>query len=186
MSAHGERIGAISGKLPIAKAWVPETVTYRGALVVHDGACWQALQDTAQPPGGCDWVNVARAGRDGRDSASLNLRGPYDMGQPYERLDVVEFGGDAFVARHDGPGLCPGEDWLALSASGPKGDKGETGPRGHRGDRGAAGHPVTISSWLVDPERYKASPRLSNGQVGPMLDLRPLFELFQKQTSPYG
>jgi hypothetical protein len=129
--ARGARgaYGAISGKLPIAKAWSPETVTYQGAFVVHDGACWQAVKDTAQRPGGCDWVNVARAGRDGRDGASLNLRGPYDTDKSYYRLDVVEFGGDAFVARRNGAGLCPGEDWLPFSAHGPKGDKGETGPR---------------------------------------------------------
>jgi hypothetical protein len=78
----------------------------------------------------------------------------------------------------------PSEDWLPFSVRGPKGDKGETGPRGHRGDRGVTAQPVTICSWLVDPERYRASPLLSNGQVGAMLELRPLFELFQKQTSP--
>src|SRR5262249_41574797 len=133
---------------------------------------------------GLDWVLCARAGRDGHDGASLNLRGPFDVNTRYERLDVVEFGGDAFVARRNGPGLCPGEDWLPLSARGSKGDKGETGPRGPPGDRGAAEQPVTICSWLVDPERYRASPLLSNGQVGAILDLRPLFELFQKQTSP--
>jgi hypothetical protein len=69
----------LGGKLPIAKVWAPETVAYQGSLVVHDGACWQALQDTAQCPGGSDWVSVARAGRDGRDGASLSLRGPYDV-----------------------------------------------------------------------------------------------------------
>jgi hypothetical protein len=154
-AAHEERMGAISGKLPIAKVWTPETVAYQGSLVVHDGACWQAVQDTAQRPGGCDWVNVARAGRDGRDGMSLNLRGPYDVDTPYECLDIVEFGGDAFVARRNGPGLCPGEDWLPLSARGPKGDKGETGPRGSKGNRGPSG--AKIAEWRINRECFVAS-----------------------------
>ena len=79
---------------------------------------------------------------------------------------------------------CVREKIDCRSRRGPKGDRGAPGPRGHRGDRGAAEQPVTIRSWLVDPERYRASPLLSNGQVGAMLELRPLFELFQKQTSP--
>jgi TolB-like protein/class 3 adenylate cyclase len=78
----------------------------------------------------------ARADRDGQDGMSLTLRGPYDVDAPYECLDVVEFGRDAFVARRNGAGLCPGEDWLTLSVRGPKGDKRDPGPRGTKGDSG--------------------------------------------------
>jgi hypothetical protein len=180
LAAHEERMGAISGKLPIARAWSPETVTYQGGFVVHDGACWQAIQDTAQRPGGCDWVNVARAGRDGRDGASLNLRGPYDVDERYDRLDVVEFGGDAFVARRNGPGICPGEDWLPLSARGPKGDKGETGPRGSKGNRGPSG--AKIAEWRINRECFVAVPFFSDGTAGPPLRLRDLFQEFLNQT----
>jgi hypothetical protein len=40
-----------------------------------------------------------------------------------------------------------------------------------------------IVSWQVDRERFRASPLLSNGTVGPMLELRSLFEEYQAQTS---
>jgi hypothetical protein len=43
--------------------------------------------------------------------------------------------------------------------------------------------PVSIVSWQIDCERYRASPLMSNGTVGPMLELRELFEQFQLETS---
>jgi hypothetical protein len=52
------------GTLPEVKEWQPETVVYRGQLVTHDGALWQARADTAQQPGRWDWSLVARSGRD--------------------------------------------------------------------------------------------------------------------------
>jgi len=165
--AHEERMAAICGTLPIARAWRPETLTYQGVFVVHDGACWQAVTDTAQAPGGSDWVSVARAGRDG---TSLNLRGPFDVDKRYERLDVVAFVGDGFVARRNGPGLCPGEDWLPLSLRGPKGDKGQTGPRGHKGNRGPSG--AKIAEWRINRERFVAVPFFSDGTAGPPLQLQ--------------
>jgi hypothetical protein len=42
---------------------------------------------------------------------------------------------------------------------------------------------ATIVSWQIDPERFGASPLMSNGTVGPMLELRSLFEEYQAQTS---
>ena len=45
-----------TGKLPIVKAYMPETVHYEGDVVVHGGATWQALRDTARaPPHVDDW-----------------------------------------------------------------------------------------------------------------------------------
>jgi hypothetical protein len=66
-----------------------------------------------------------------------------------------------------------------------KGAKGDPGPRGHRGDRGARGAaetPVTIRAWSVDVEEYRVCPVLSNGQIGPALDLRVLFARFGHET----
>ena len=50
-----------------------------------------------------------------------------------------------------------------------QGDKGETG--------------ATIVSWQIDHERFRASPLMSDGTVGPMLELRSLFEEYLAQTS---
>jgi hypothetical protein len=102
------------------------------------------------------------------------------MDKRYERLDVVEFGNDAFAARRDGPGLCPCEDWLALSVRGSKGDKGETGPRGHKGNRGPSG--AKIAEWRINRGRFVAVPFFSDGTAGPPLRLRDLFQEFLNQT----
>jgi len=169
------------GKLTIAKTYEPGAVVYRGEIVVHDGATWQAKCDTAQTAGGSDYVCVARAGVDGADGRSLSLRGPYDMHAKYTNLDIVEFGGELFVALSDHPALCPGEGWRLLALRGKVGEKGASGPRGHKGDRGPSG--VKLHSWQIDRERYRASPLMEDGTVGPMLELRPLFEQFQIETS---
>jgi hypothetical protein len=52
---------------------------------------------------------------------------------------------------------------------GERGEKGETGP--------------SIVSWQIDRERYHASPLMSDGTVGPMLELREFFEQFLRETS---
>ena len=60
--------------------------------------------------------------------------------------------------------------------------EGDPGPRGPRGNRDAAETPVTIVGWALDVEDYRACPALSNGEVGAILDLRPLFEQFHDET----
>jgi hypothetical protein len=53
-----------------------------------------------------------------------------------------------------------------------------------RGERGVKGEPgPSIVSWQIDRERYRASPLMSNGTVGPMLELRGLFEQFLSETA---
>jgi hypothetical protein len=102
----------------------------------------------------------------------------------YKRLDIVVSDGDSFIAKHDDPGICPSDGWQLLSEHGRPGRKGETGERGIRGERGEKGEPgPSIVSWQIDRERYRASPLMSDGTVGPMLELRPLFEQFQLETS---
>ena len=56
--------------------------------------------------------------------------------------------------------------------------RGGAGPRGHRTDKGAAEEPVTIRSWQIDHQRFRASQLLSNGQIGAILELRMLFQEF--------
>jgi glutathione S-transferase len=181
LAALEERLKGTPGKLPVAKVWHPESVTYQSEFVCHEGSLYQARKDTAQAPGGSDWICVARAGR---DAITPNVRGTFSVDEAYERLDIVVSDGDSFIAKHDDPGICPGDGWQLLSRQGRPGSKGETGERGTCGERGEKGAPgPSIASWQVDRERYRASPLMSNGTVGPMLELRPLFEQFLSETS---
>src|SRR5262249_39681958 len=159
------------------------------------------LKDTGKPPAAdhSDWILLARAGRDGCDGLTLNVRGPFDAYKAYARLDVVEYGGASYVARRDDPGLCPRDGWQALAArgkagdkgpsgprgekgdkgergekglSGPRGEKGLPGPRGERGDKGERGEATpTIVSWQIDRAHYRAVPTMSDGRAGATLDL---------------
>jgi hypothetical protein len=154
-------------------------VHYGGEVVVHRGATYQALCDTARaPPHVDDWVCLASAGRDGCDGRTPNVCGEYDARKTYAQLDVVAFDGAGYIARKDDPRICPGPGWLPLSKQGKAGRKGETGQRGPRGEKGERGEPGrSFISWQLDRVNYRVSPLMSNG-VGPMLELRGLFEQF--------
>src|SRR5262249_8304680 len=147
---------------------------------------WQARKDTAQAPGGSDWVCVARGGRDG---LTPNIRGAFNAHKVYARLDIVEYDGAGYLARRDAPGGpgIPGNGWQLMSRSGRRGATGETGevgPRGRKGERGARGEATpTIITWTIDPVHYRAVPTMSDGTFGASLDLRPLFEQFVVETS---
>jgi hypothetical protein len=101
IAALERRLRAVPGRLPVAKLWQPDSVTYEAQVVSHDGASYQALRDTAQMPGGSDWICVARAGRDGRDGLTPNVRGTFNAYKTYARLDVVEFDNGGLVASAD-------------------------------------------------------------------------------------
>ena len=49
--------------------------------------------------------------------------------------------------------------------------RGIAGPEGKRGPPGNI-----ISGWIVDRSNYRITPRLSDGSLGPPLELRALFE----------
>jgi hypothetical protein len=121
LAALEERLKRVPGKLPVAKIWRPESVTYEGEFVCYDGVLYQARKDTAQNPGGVDWACVARAGRDGCDGRTPNVCGEYDARKTYAQLDVVAFDGASFIARKDNPGICPGPGWQSLSRQGKPG-----------------------------------------------------------------
>src|SRR5262249_31779400 len=87
IGALERRLKAVPGKLPVAKAWRPESVTYQAEFVCHEGALWQACTDTAQAPGGTDWICVARAGRDG---STPSICGTFNAHKTYARLAIVE------------------------------------------------------------------------------------------------
>jgi hypothetical protein len=110
-------------------------------------------------------------------------KGSWSASTRYDILDLVNYQDCSYLATRSNPGKPGvGEGWQMIAAKEPKGDLGSRGPRGARGDRGAAGTPVTIVGWSLDIENYRARPAMNNGEVGAILDLRPLFERFHDET----
>ena len=168
------------GKLPIAKIWRQDSVTYEAQVVCYDGSLYQALKDTAQVPGGSDWICLAVAGR---DAITPQVRGTYKNDEQYKKLDVCAFNGASFIARHDDPGECPGRGWQLLASRGKTGDKGLPGPRGEKGPQGEQGPPGPIvTAWEIDHANYRARAIMSDGSDGGTLDLRSLFEQFHTEA----
>jgi hypothetical protein len=94
-------------------------------------------------------------------------------------LDIVIINGSTFVALKDRPGPCPGADWQLLASRGSRGDRGPKGERGLTGPIGQRGQAAaSIQYWQVDRAHYAAIPMMSDGSVGPTLELRALFEQF--------
>jgi hypothetical protein len=111
------------------------------------------------------------------------VRGAFDPNETYTRLDIVAFNNGAFIARHDEPGPCPGDGWQLIAAEGARGEKGSPGPRGPQGAKGEKGDPgFTIVDWEIDRPNYQAIPVMSDGTEGPPLELRGLFEQFNRET----
>jgi hypothetical protein len=106
------------------------------------------------------------------------VRGTYEPGTTkYREFDVVVHNGASFVCLKDDPRTCPGEDWQMIARQGQRGVAGEKGERGPAGPQGEPG--VVIRSWQVDRKSYVATPVLSDGTLGPVLQLGALFEQFQ-------
>jgi hypothetical protein len=163
---------------PQVKAWSPDAISYRGDVVTHAGATWQAQRDTAKEPPHPDWIELAMPGRDGRDAVSPTVRGTWRADATYKFLDVVALNRGSFVAKYDNPGICPGDGWQLLVSA----VKGERGLRGERGPSGPPGPPIAIASWVIDRASFTASPIMSDGGEGPPLELRGLFEQYQFET----
>ena len=166
------------GRLPIAKEWLREKVYYEGEVITYDGATYQALHDTGEPPdNGAHWICLAAPGRDAK---SFRHRGTFKDDAEYVWHDIVALNGGSFLALHDKPGLCPGPGWQLLCAQGKRGAPGEPGPRGPTGVAGPPGHDAEIIiGWAVDRTSYTVTPMMSDGTSGPPLNLRGLFEQFQ-------
>jgi hypothetical protein len=182
LAALEERLKSVPGKLPVAKTWQPENVTYQAEFVSHNGSLYQARKDTAQAPGGSDWVCVARHGR---DAITPTVRGAYDVNDSYGELDIVSFDGAAYVAKSDDPGLCPGEGWERLSKRGQRGRRGEAvrGPQGEKGAKGDKGDDaLEIVNWHIDSVNYRVVRFTNSGQAGKPLELRALFERFLEEV----
>jgi hypothetical protein len=170
------------GVLPPVKAWRQGMVVYEGELASFVGELYQAKFDTGLQPGDPDaWTCVARAGK---DAAQVTPKGSWSASINYDMLSLVTYQDGAYLATRSDPGEPGGAKggWQMIAGKGSKGDPGPRGPRGNRGDRGAAETPVTIREWSIDIKGYRASPILSNGEVGAILDLRPFFERFGCET----
>jgi hypothetical protein len=115
-----------AGKLPIAKEWQREKVYYEGEVATYDGATYQALRDTGEPPDNeAHWICLAAPGRDAK---SFHHRGTFKDDAEYASHDIVALNGGSFLALHDKPGLCPGPGWHRGGAS----DLGEGSDRDER------------------------------------------------------
>jgi hypothetical protein len=172
------------GKLPPVRRWVEGSVCYESDVVIHLGGTYQAVRDTAKPPGEhIDWLCVSAPGRDGRDGIdgrSFTLRGIFDGNAEYKFLDVVTLNSSWFVATCDDPGPCPGSNWR-VGPTGKRGDKGERGQRGDKGDKGDPGLSAPqIIKWIT--ENYSLIPIYSDGSRGPAIVVRSLFEQFQREA----
>jgi hypothetical protein len=171
------------GRLPLIKGFEADTVHYSGDVVSHLGGSWQAQRDTGRAPPHADWTPLALGGRDGADGASPTVRGTWRAEESYRQLDICALNNGSFIAKRDDPGTCPGEGWQLLTSPGRQGKSGEPGPRGPSGVQGERGPPgVTIKNWRVDSRGYVATPILSDGSLGPELELRSLFEQFLDET----
>src|SRR5262249_21829640 len=119
---------------------------------------------------------IAGLQRDFRDETKAMLdqalatrvRGTFAPNTNYARGDMVVLDGGSFVARKDNPGPCPGAGWQLMAK---QGQRGIAGPKGERGPPGAV-----ISGWILDRGNFRVTPRLSDGSLGPPLELRELFE----------
>lgn len=72
---------------------------------------------------------------------SIVPKGEYNSSTPYERLDLVYYGGSGYIVLRDVVGVTPtdGEDYMLLTKGGDKGDKGDQGDKGEKGDTGEQG-----------------------------------------------
>jgi hypothetical protein len=109
----------------------------------------------------------------------MNLRGTYEASASYKGLDVVALDGGLFIARRDDPGPCPGDGWQLSARQGKSGLRGERGEKGERGERAPR-----MNTWQIDRARYVATPVMTDGSTGPPLELRELFQQFQRETTP--
>jgi hypothetical protein len=110
------------------------------------------------------------------------VKGTYDLRETYSQLDIVACDGAAFIARHDNPGICPGDGWQLMSRQGKPGRRGETGERGPRGEKGDVGPPAAQFLGSRINENYDLLRILSDG-TKEVLALRPAFEQFLRETA---
>ena len=102
--------------------------------------------------------------------------GLFDSERQYRKYDVVSLHGAEWRAKCDAPGPLPGDGWALAAKAGERGKRGELGPRGERGMPAAA-----IAEWHV--RDYRAVPVMSDGSIGPALDLSALFAQYHIEAA---
>ena len=103
------------------------------------------------------------------------IKGTHNPQAEYSVGDVVALDGGSFIARKDNPGKCPGDGWQLMAR---QGQRGIAGPEGKRGPPGNI-----IVGWILDRSNFRVTPRLSDGTLGPPLELRALFEPVEDNTA---
>ncbi len=96
--------------------------------------------------------------------------GLFDPERQYRKYDLVTFRDSEWRARCDEPGELPGDDWALSARAGSKGKQGE------RGERGPA---ISIAGW--EQRDFRIVPVMSDGSIGPPLDLRAIFEQYDAE-----
>jgi hypothetical protein len=97
--------------------------------------------------------------------------GLYRAGRVYRKFDIVTLNGSEWRAKRDDPGTIPGDDWAMAAVRGSRGKPGE------KGERGPAA--LSIVDWAT--RDFQAVPIMSDGSLGPALDLRELFEQYHHE-----
>jgi hypothetical protein len=173
------------GVLPVVSVYKGGEVYYRGNVVTHLGATFQARKDTGRTPPHEDWICLAMAGR---DAVSPVIRGTYVENAEYAQHHVVALGGSSFIAKCDAPGACPGDDWQLIASAGKPGKPGPPGPAGPAGQAGAAGpagpkgaDAFVTKGYRADRKAYALVPVNAYGIEGEPIPLRELFEQFHNE-----
>lgn len=177
------------GKLPIVKAW-QRGVHYEGDVRTHAGATYQALKDTAEEPPHEDWVCLAERGEPGSEPYVGEVYGLYEEGRQYRKFDLVHMNGSEWRAKRDNPGPLAetgpvGDGWALAAKVGKPPDPRKVEkmialevaklPPPQRGPVGPH-----IVEWIT--QGYEATPMMSDGKLGPSLDLREFFELYDGEA----
>jgi hypothetical protein len=102
--------------------------------------------------------------------------GLWDAARDYRKYDLVAWDGCEWRAKRDAPGALPGDGWALAAKAGDRGKRGDIGPRGERGMPGPS-----IAEWRV--RDYRAVPVMSDGSLGPPLDLRLSFEQYHDEAA---
>lgn len=175
----GERgIAGPPGRFAAPSVWA-RGIHYESTLALHAGSTWCAVRDTAEEPPHPDWQLVAARGE---DAPVGRVHGLYDPAGLYRRFDLVTFRNAEWRARKDDPGPLPGEGWAISAQEGKRGERGRIGERGPPGPAGPQGREApSIVDWRCDG--YQVMPLMSDGRMGPALDLRALFELYHTEVS---
>jgi hypothetical protein len=96
-------------------------------------------------------------------------------------LDIVALDGASFIAKHDKPGICPGDGWQLLSRQGRPGREGERGPAGPKGDKGPPAVVPRLLSSKID-ENYNLTILRSDDSLE-IIPLREAFERYHSETT---